>query len=137
MVDDHENDILLTKLGLKRAGLTFPIHSVTGGLQAIAFLNGDPPYQDRARYPLPFLVLLDIKMPQVDGFEVLRWIRRQPQFADLPVVMLTGSGDSRQADTARQLGATSCFVKSFDLTDAAELSGSIKRLMVTPSPPAT
>jgi CheY-like chemotaxis protein len=107
VVDDQENDSILTRLGLERAGLKHPIYSVLGGLEAIAYLNGDPPYRDRGRYPLPLLVLLDIKMPRVDGFEVLRWIRQQPRFADLPVVMLTGLEDGREANTAYQLGASS------------------------------
>jgi len=129
LADDHENDLLLTKLGLTRAGLSFPVHSVSGGLDAIAFLNGDPPYQDRVRYPSPALVLLDIQMPRVDGFEVLRWIRHQPHFADLPVVMLTGSKTKTVAETARLLGATSFFVKSVDSANAAELAASIRRLI--------
>ena len=129
IVDDEDNDIVLTKLGLDRAGLKLPICSVPGGAEAIAFLNGDPPYQDRLRYPLPALVLLDIQMPRVDGFEVLRWIRQQPSFANLPVVMLTGSKTKTVSETARLLGATSFFVKSLDFANAAELSGSIQGLI--------
>jgi CheY-like chemotaxis protein len=98
-------------------------------LDAIAYLNADPPYQDRVRYPLPALVLLDIQMPHVDGFEVLRWIRHQPHFADLPVAMLTGSRTKTVAETARLLGATSFFVKSVDFANAAELSAAIQRLI--------
>lgn len=131
IVDDEDNDIVLTRLGLERLGLKLPVCSVPGGAEAIAFLNGDAPYQDRLRYPLPALVLLDIQMPRVDGFEVLRWIREQPSFANLPVVMLTGSRTKTVAETARLLGATAFFVKSPDFADAAELSGSIQRLIGT------
>jgi CheY-like chemotaxis protein len=126
---NRENDTILTKLGLEHAGLKHPIYSVLGGLEAIAYLNGDPPYRDRGRYPLPFLVLLDIKMPRVDGFDVLRWVRQQPRFANLPEVMLTGSEDGREANTAYQLGASSFFVKSLDFANAAELSRSVERLI--------
>ena len=131
IVDDEDNDIVLTRLGLERAGLKLPVCSVPGGAEAIAFLNGDAPYHDRLRYPLPALVLLDIQMPRVDGLEVLRWIRKQPSFANLPVVMLTGSRTKTVAETARLLGATSFFVKSLDFANAAELSGSIQRLIGT------
>ena len=107
LVDDQQNDVVLAQLGLKRAGLTLPVYTVPGGAEAIAFLKGEAPYQDRFRYPLPALVLLDIQMPHVDGFEVLRWIRKQPSFANLPVVMLTGSQTKTVAETARLLGASS------------------------------
>ncbi len=113
--------------------LNFPIHSVSGGLDAIAFLNGNPPYHDRLSYPLPALVLLDINMPHVDGFEVLRWIRHQPYFANLPVAMLTGSRTKTVADTARLLGATSFFVKTVDFANAAKLAASIQRLIGVPA----
>jgi len=126
-VDDQENDVLLSRLALQRAGLELPVYSVPGGMEAIAYLNADPPYQDRLRYPLPALVLLDIQMPHMHGFEVLRWVRKQPNFANLPVVMLTGSRTKSIAETARLLGATSFFVKDF--ANAAELSHSIDSLL--------
>lgn len=129
IVDDEDNDIELTKLGLEHAGLKLLVCSVPGGAEAIAFLSGDSPYQDRVRYPSPALVLLDIQMPRVDGFEVLRWIRNQPGYSNLPVVMLTGSKTKTVAETARLLGATSFFVKSVDFANAAELSASIQRLI--------
>ena len=129
LVDDHENDTLLTELRLQRAGLRLPIHSVPGGLEAIAYLKSDPPYQDRVRYPLPAVVLLDIQMPHMDGFEVLCWIRKQPTLSNLPVVMLTGSHTKTVAETARLLGATSVFVKSVNLANAAELAGCIQQLI--------
>ena len=127
LVDDDANDVLLARLALERAGHEHTVYSVPGGLEAIAYLNGDPPYQDRLRYPLPALVLLDIQMPRMDGFEVLRWVRNQPNFANLPVVMLTGSHTKSVAETARLLGATSFFVKDF--ANAAELSRSIDSLL--------
>ena len=127
LVDDEEKDVLLTRLALERAGLELSVYSVPGGLEAIAYLNGDPPYQDRFRYPLPALVLLDIQMPRMDGFEVLRWVRKQPNFANLPVVMLTGSHTKTVAETSRLLGATSFVVKNF--ANAAELSRSIDSLL--------
>ena len=127
LVDDEEKDVLLTRLALERAGLELSVYSVPGGQEAIAYLNGDPPYQDRFRYPLPALVLLDIQMPRMDGFEVLRWVRKQPNFANLPVVMLTGSHTKTVAETSRLLGATSFFVKDF--ANAAEVSRSIDSLL--------
>ena len=129
LVEDQENDIILLKLAFGRAGLSYPIHSVPGGLEAIAYLSGDPPYHDRSRYPLPALVFLDIRMPRVDGFEVLRWIRQRPEFEKLPVVMLTGSNEIRDANTAYQLGATSFMVKSVDFDNTTELARTVGLLI--------
>jgi CheY-like chemotaxis protein len=129
LVDDQENDIILTQIGLKRAGLTLPVHTVPGGVEAIAYLNGDPPYHDRALYPLPAAVLLDISMAHVDGFEVLGWIRQQPRFENLTVIMLTGSSATIDEESAHLLGATEFFVKSTDFSNAGELSSAIQRLI--------
>jgi len=115
LVDDQEPDVVLIKRALKKSGSKHPVLSVPGGLEALAYLNGDPPYQDRARYPLPLLVLLDVRMPIMDGFEVLTWIRHNPALAPLPVVMLTGSKEHGQEKKAHELGATSFVVKSLDL----------------------
>jgi CheY-like chemotaxis protein len=129
LVEDQETDVNLIAAAFKRAGIKHPIVSVRGGLSAMAYLKGDAPYHDRSRYPLPALVLLDVRMPGVDGFEVLRWIRQQPTFARTPVVMLTGSDSISDAGSAYQLGATSFMVKPFDFSNALELSRSIERLI--------
>jgi CheY-like chemotaxis protein len=107
LVEDLENDAILVRLAFERAGIGHRIYCVPGGLEAIAYLNSDPPYQDRNRYPMPSLLLVDVKMPRMDGFELLRWIRERPEFEKLPVVMLTGSNEPREEDTAYKLGATS------------------------------
>jgi CheY-like chemotaxis protein len=129
LVEDQENDTILIKLALARAGLKQKVVGVASGLEAMAYLSGDPPFQDRSRYPEPAMVLLDIRMPAVDGFEVLRWIRHQAKFNDLPVVMLTGSDTIQDANTAYSLGANSFMVKSIDFHDAHQLSRSIEQLI--------
>jgi CheY-like chemotaxis protein len=129
LVEDDENDFVLIKRVFQQASPDRAVFRVAGGLPAMAYLNGDPPYSDRIRYPFPTLVLLDIKMPDTDGFEVLRWIRHHPGFENLPVVMLTGSDAIADAAQAYQLGATSFFVKPFDFADAEELSRTLLRVM--------
>ena len=79
------------------------------------------------------MVLLDIKMPLKDGFEVLRWVRQQPEFAKLCVVMLTSSDEIRDVNKAYTLGATSFLVKPLDFWNAADLANSIKRLLKKPA----
>jgi CheY-like chemotaxis protein len=91
LVEDQENDVFLIKRALYEAGINNPVHSVSSGIEALSYLSGDPPFHDRTKYPLPVLVLLDIRMPGPDGFEVLRWIRHHPDFSKLQVAMLTGA----------------------------------------------
>ena len=127
LVDDNQDDVLLIARAFERSGLKHTIQSVSSGTEGIGYLNGDPPFDDRNTYPLPQLVLLDIKMPSVDGFDVLRWIRHQPQFARLTVVVLTSSDEMRDVNMAYQLGANSFLVKPLDFRNAAELLRSISK----------
>lgn len=129
LVEDNEDDVLLIRRGFERAGIEHPLRVVTSGIEAIAYLTGEAPYWDRAKHPLPSLVLLDIKMPMADGFAVLKWIRRQPEFARLCVVMLTSSDEIRDVNLAYQLGANSFFVKPLDFWNAAELWRAVQRLI--------
>jgi CheY-like chemotaxis protein len=129
LVDDNWDDVMLIQRAFERAGLHHIIISVPSGMDAVAYLNGDAPYKDRLRYPLPDLMLLDIKMPATDGFEVLRWVRQQPEFSKLCVVMLTSSDEIRDVNQAYQLGATSFLVKPLDFWNAAELSRSLDKLL--------
>ncbi|HLH52187.1 MAG TPA: response regulator [Verrucomicrobiae bacterium] len=129
LVEDEPDDVALVKRAFERAGVAYPLHPVSSGMEAIAYLNGDPPYFDRARYPFPALVLLDLKMPRTDGFEVLRWIRHQAKLVDLPVVVLTGSNEIRDANAAYQLGATSFMVKPLDFTSGSGWADTLDRLI--------
>jgi CheY-like chemotaxis protein len=126
IVDDNEDDVLLIRVAFEKAGVGSPLRSVRDGTEAIAYLNGDPPYSDRSKHPLPGLVLLDVRMPITGGFEVLKWIRNQARFAQLRVIMLTGSNEIREANSAYKLGANSFMVKPLDFLAASELSRSIE-----------
>jgi CheY-like chemotaxis protein len=128
-VEDEENDALLIRRAFERAGINDSLQRVCNGLEALAYLSGDPPFQDRNRYPLPFVVMLDIKLPLMDGFEVLKWIRKQPAFLSLCVVMLTSSDDMRMVNRAYRLGANSFFVKPLDFWNAGELIRSLQRVL--------
>src|SRR5207247_4982072 len=91
-----------------------PIQIVRNGDEAIAYLKGEGQYANRAEYPLPGLLLLDLKMPGKDGFDVLRWIRQQPGVSELRIVVLTSSDEIRDVNQAYQLGANSFLFKSVD-----------------------
>jgi CheY-like chemotaxis protein len=129
LVENNQDDILLILRAFQRAGINRRIQAVTSGMDAVAYLQGTPPYDGREKYPLPALVMLDIKMPGMDGFEVLRWIRRQWEFFQLCVVMLTSSDHISDANQAYHLGANSFLVKPLDFQNAAELARSLDTLL--------
>jgi CheY-like chemotaxis protein len=121
LVEDLQDDIFLITKAFDQAGLTNEIHVVENGEEAIAYLSGEGKYSDRARHPLPRLILLDLNMPRVDGFEVLRWLRQQPEFRGIMVVVLTLSSDIRDVNRAYQLGANSFMVKPTEFEDVTAL----------------
>jgi CheY-like chemotaxis protein len=130
LVENNQADILLILRAFQWARVNRQITVVTSGMDAVAYLQGTPPYEDRREYPLPALVLLDIKMPGMDGFEVLGWIRRQWEFFELCVVMLTSSDHIRDANQAYHLGANSFLVKPLDFENAAKFVRSLRFLPI-------
>ena len=118
VAEDRQDDIILITKAFEKTGSTIPLHFVRDGEEAINYLSGTGKYANRVEYPLPALLLLDLKMPRVDGFEVLRWIRQQHPLAQLRVVVLTSSEALRDVNKAYSLGANSFLVKprDFDLT---------------------
>ena len=117
MVEDSENDALLIGRTLVQAGLANPVRVAVDAEKAISYLKGEGPYSIREKFPLPGLVLLDLKLPGKDGFEVLKWIRSQTDLNSLRVVVLTSSTEIRDANRAYQLGANSFLVKPLELNN--------------------
>ena len=122
VVEDREDDILLIRKSFERAGVANPLHFVRTGDEALAYLSGESKYANRAEFPLPTLVLLDLKLPGMDGFEVLAWIRQQEGLRALPVIVLTSSTQLSDVNRAYQLGASSFFVKEIEFQNSVELS---------------
>ena len=116
LVEDNRDDVYLIRRAFKKAGLTNLLQVVNDGEAALAYLSGEDKYSDRERYPLPGLLLLDLKLPRKHGMEVLAWLRQQPSLKRLLVVILTSSQDLSDINKAYELGANSYLVKpvSFD-----------------------
>jgi len=110
-IDDDPNDTALLQAAIRKAGADFTLFNVEDGEQAMAYLSGAEPFSDRLLYPLPLLVLLDLKMPRQTGFEVLKWIRSHPELGKLPVVVLSGSELQDDIKQAYLGGADSYLVK--------------------------
>jgi CheY-like chemotaxis protein len=111
LVEDLEDDILLSRRAFAAAKLDVPLQIVRDGEEAIAYLMGTGKYARRDEFPLPDLILLDLKMPKVNGLDVLRWIRSHPQLKTLRVIVLTSSEDIYDVNRAYELGANSFLVK--------------------------
>jgi CheY-like chemotaxis protein len=114
LAEDREDDVILVREGFTRAGLNKPISVVRTGNEAIQYLGGRGKCADREKFPMPDLLLLDLKMPGVDGFEVLEWIRSQPEISIRKVVVLASSADVIDVNKAFALGANSFVVKPMD-----------------------
>src|SRR5262249_33580721 len=91
LVEDNADDVTFVRMAFKRSQMDETLEVVSSGAEAIEYLRGEGRYEDRERYPLPALVLLDLRMPAVDGFEVIRWVRAHPGLGPLPIAVLTGS----------------------------------------------
>jgi CheY-like chemotaxis protein len=104
-VEDNQGDFDLLNLVTKKCGTPFSLQRAADGEQAIAYLEGQSPFHDRDAHPFPDLVLLDLKLPRLDGFEVLQWIRANPSTRTLPVVVLAGSSFRADIRRALELGA--------------------------------
>jgi CheY-like chemotaxis protein len=107
LVEDNEDDIALMKMACMRTGIPHSLHVVNNGRDAIKYLSHAPPYADKLLNPVPDLIFLDVKLPVVDGHEVLEWIRLQPGFRSVPVVMLSSSNHEADVERAYHLGVTS------------------------------
>src|SRR5437667_3372082 len=99
-VDDEPNDLLLLRNAVEMARLEWRVFSAAHGAEAIAYLRGDPPYADRERHPIPRVILLDLKMPFKNGFEVLQWLRQQASLRSIPVLIFTSSNHEEDVQKA-------------------------------------
>jgi CheY-like chemotaxis protein len=127
LVEDRQDDVILIRRAFLQARVFNPVVVVRDGEEAIAYLSGQGVYANRSLHPLPDFILLDLKMPKVDGFEVLTWIRAHPILRGLPVVVLTSSTELKDVNRAYELGANSFLVKPMDFETFTALGGLLER----------
>lgn len=111
LAEDNEDDVLIMQSTFRKAAVPNPLQVVSDGDQAIAYLKGEAPYSNRQRYPLPVVILLDLNMPRKNGFEVLAWIRADPNLRHTTVDILTASSRTVDVERAFDLGANSYIIK--------------------------
>jgi CheY-like chemotaxis protein len=111
LVEDDSNDVFFMRLAMEKAAIPNSLQVVRDGKEALAFLRGIGKYADRQTYPLPCLILLDLRLPHMSGFEVLKWLRERAEFQMLIVIVLTSSNQDCDVEAAYRLGANAYLVK--------------------------
>jgi CheY-like chemotaxis protein len=125
LVEDDLNDIFLVKRAFKMACIQNPLQVATDGEEAINYLRGDGKYADREAYPLPKLIVMDIKMPRRTGFEVLEWVKSDGLLRRIPIVIVSSSEDPEDINRAYELGANAYMIKPVDYREVEHLFNSI------------
>jgi len=125
VAEDDPQDAFFLKREFGKAGVTITLHFVQDGQEVIDYLEGKGIFADRQTYPMPDLVLLDLKMPRLNGFDVLGWLRKQAGLKRLPVIIFSSSSESVDINRAYDLGANSYLVKPHAVE---ELSALVNRL---------
>jgi CheY-like chemotaxis protein len=127
VVDDDADTLTMLTYVVKRLPNGYRVATAISGQEAVEYLSGDGPFADRVKYPFPQLVLLDLKMPLMDGFQVLRWIRRESAYPFLPVIVLTDSVFDGDTVRAYAEGANSFLIKGHDLHElTAQIESAIE-----------
>jgi CheY-like chemotaxis protein len=125
IVEDNDDDAALLRRAFTKAKLLNPIYFVRSAEEAITYLIGTGKYENRIEFPLPGLILLDLKMPGMGGHGFLAWLRAKPGLETLRVVVLSSSDDMRDINLAYQLGANSFLVKPADFDRFVEISAAL------------
>lgn len=126
LVDDNPHDVVLIRLAFRKVGIIDTIQLVKDGNEAMRYIKGEGQYSDRHQFPSPTLIMLDLKMPQTSGFEVLQWIRKQPSLEAVVVVMMSGSRNDSDIERAYSLGANKYLVKPTKFEDLVRLMETLK-----------
>jgi CheY-like chemotaxis protein len=123
--EDDPNDLELLRHVVGENGVEVNFQSADDGEQLIDYLRGDGKFADRDLHPVPDIVVLDLKMPRMNGFEVLQWLRHEPGLARIPAVVLSGSGLESDIQEAYRLGANTYFTKPGQLAELRKIIGTL------------
>ena len=127
VAEDQANDAFILERAFNKTGAKATLHFVRDGKEAIDYLEGQEVFSDRNAYPMPTLLLLDLKMPKMDGFDVLEWVRSQRSLRRLLVVVFSSSEEIGDINRAYDLGANSYLVKPADFDELLKLAEDLGR----------
>lgn len=126
LVEDDPDDRFLLRKAWAEAGIENPLRMLDDGRQACDYLSGAGKYADRTSFPLPLLILLDIKMPGKSGLEVLEWLRGRETTRRVPVIVMSASTHPKDAAEAYRLGANSFVIKPSSAAELVEFASALK-----------
>lgn len=128
LVEDNPDDVFIFKRAWTQAEIRNPLQVVSDGQQAVDYLSGEGAFTDRARFPLPIAIMLDLKLSFKSGLAVLEWMQGRPHLADISVIVLTSSAEPRDILRAYQLGARSYLTKPPHAATLTELISALRRI---------
>ena len=130
VAEDDIDDAFFLQRAFQKAGVSTSLQFVKDGQEAIDYLDGEGDFTDRAAYPTPDLLLLDLKMPRINGFQVLEWVRQQPALKRLPVIIFSSSDEGKDINHAYDLGANSYLLKPHSSEDLIKVAQKLKMYWV-------
>ncbi len=136
VAEDDASDALLLKLAFRRTNNNSDVHFVQNGEEVIAYLLGEAPFEDRNQFPLPGVLLLDLRMPRVDGYDVLEWLGQHREFRGITVGVLSGMEGTASIQRAFELGADFYLIKPHDPAELASLVNQIAERQSRSAPAA-
>jgi CheY-like chemotaxis protein len=129
--EDEETDAILLRIAWQRAEVPNPLIVVGDGQNAIDYLSGSGTSSDRALHPVPGLLLLDLKMPRKNGFDVLAWLAGRPEFKNLPAIILSSSSEESDVRSAKELGARNYLVKPHGFGEFSKIIETVRTKWLT------
>jgi CheY-like chemotaxis protein len=126
LAEDNPNDLWLVQRAIRRMNVPISLQHVGNGEEAVSYLLGEAHYANRERYPLPELILSNLKMPRMGGLELLAWLKQQPDLKDIPIVIMSGSEEPNEVNQVMKLGADH-YVKPLSIETLQEIIQAIVR----------
>lgn len=136
--DDSDDEVLIVESAFQQAGWTSSFIRVPNGSEAIAYIDGVGSYADRKKFPYPLFLLLDLWMPEKDGFEVLKWVRSHPTHRRLPIFVLTSEDRHQMSRMAYDVGANCLLPKPKNFEETVKMAQGLRsylEVIQMPPPP--